>query len=184
MQTVDCDETMLKANSKEKEGNLKSITGSVIEHQTPSNRKRSSAKKSRVESLDKTLSKSGLYEISASKKDFMALLQKLEKAEDCEERSLFYFQPVIANSEDKFSKPYLPAMAKNMQMKYTLVLDLDETLVHFEENEDRSGGQFHIRPFAIEFLKQMSNHFELVIFTAALKEVNKSIILVCGLDFG
>ena len=47
----------------------------------------------------------------------------------------------------------------------TLVLDLDETLVHFTENQN--GGEFFVRPYASEFLKAMSGKFELVIFTAA-----------------
>ena len=41
----------------------------------------------------------------------------------------------------------LPDIKKNR--KYTLVLDLDETLVHFEESEE--GNQFLIRPFAQAF---------------------------------
>jgi Dullard-like phosphatase family protein len=50
----------------------------------------------------------------------------------------------------------------------TLVLDLDETLVHFAENE--SNGKFLVRPFAREFLVRMSRHFEIIVFTAALKD--------------
>lgn len=50
----------------------------------------------------------------------------------------------------------------------TLVLDLDETLVHFEENGD--GGEFLVRPHASEFIGQMAKYFELVIFTAAVKD--------------
>ncbi|OMJ72833.1 hypothetical protein SteCoe_28636 [Stentor coeruleus] len=56
------------------------------------------------------------------------------------------------------SAPYLPNYGN---IKYTLVLDLDETLVH-KHNE-----QFLIRPGAIEFIQTMKDYFELVIFTAA-----------------
>jgi len=49
---------------------------------------------------------------------------------------------------------------------YTLVLDLDETLVHFDQRK-RS---YRARPYAANFIKEMSKHFELVIFTAGLKE--------------
>lgn len=52
--------------------------------------------------------------------------------------------------------------------KLTLVLDLDETLIHYEEGV--GGGEFLIRPFASEFLDQMSKYYELVIFTASVKE--------------
>ena len=67
---------------------------------------------------------------------------------------------------------------------FTLVLDLDETLLHFEEvskylylkinfifiqlNENE--GQLSIRPGADSFLKLMSSHFEIVIFTAGTEE--------------
>lgn len=72
----------------------------------------------------------------------------------------FIIQPLPAEK-------YLPDKSE-LAHPYTLVLDLDETLVHFEENPD--GGEFLVRPHATEFLQMMSSHFELVIFTAALKE--------------
>lgn len=53
-------------------------------------------------------------------------------------------------------------------MKFTLVLDLDETLVHYEDNGVT--GQFFLRPFAQEFIEEMANYYELVIFTAALQD--------------
>jgi len=53
--------------------------------------------------------------------------------------------------------------------KYTLVLDLDETLIHFEEKDDGTS-QFLIRPYAQQFLNAVSEYYELVIFTAALKD--------------
>ena len=58
-------------------------------------------------------------------------------------------------------KAFLPDLKDND--KYTLVLDLDETLVHY----DWSNKQFKIRPYTRAFLKEMSQFFELVIFTAA-----------------
>lgn len=62
---------------------------------------------------------------------------------------------------------YLPPVQPDEQ-RLTLVLDLDETLVHFEENPE--GGEFLVRPFASEFLDQMGKLFEIVIFTAAMKD--------------
>ena len=53
------------------------------------------------------------------------------------------------------------------QKPYTLVLDLDETLLHYLEKNDYEG-ELKIRPGADEFLKIMSNYFELIIFTAAM----------------
>ena len=47
-------------------------------------------------------------------------------------------------------------------------MDLDETLIHFEETPE--GSQFLIRPHAQWFLKEVSKYYEIIIFTAALKD--------------
>lgn len=70
------------------------------------------------------------------------------------------------------STPYLPAL-DTTKHKYTLVLDLDETLVHYFYTP--TGGTFLIRPYCFEFLKDMSELYEIVIFTAAMKDVRKLI---------
>jgi hypothetical protein len=57
--------------------------------------------------------------------------------------------------------------------KYTLVLDLDETLIHYVEDKTakaRKGSDYYlVRPHAIKFLKDLSAYYELVIFTAGQK---------------
>jgi CTD small phosphatase-like protein 2 len=60
-------------------------------------------------------------------------------------------------------KPRNPA-----DCEYCLVLDLDETLIHFVENSQES--YFLVRPFCLEFLEQLSSFYEIVIFTAGVKE--------------
>ncbi|CAD8093279.1 unnamed protein product [Paramecium sonneborni] len=59
--------------------------------------------------------------------------------------------------------------------EYTLVLDLDETLVHYQEFP-KGGGQFLVRPFAEEFLESVSKYYEIFIFTAALPDYANFII--------
>ena len=60
--------------------------------------------------------------------------------------------------------PYLkPAKDPN---GYTLVLDLDETLVHYYEVGGE--GMFRVRPGCDKFLTEMSEIYEVVIFTAAM----------------
>lgn len=66
---------------------------------------------------------------------------------------------------DQLKLPFLPPVPDNT---FCLVLDLDETLVHYQELSD--GGQFLVRPYAEQFIQEMSKHYEIVIFTAALQD--------------
>jgi len=62
--------------------------------------------------------------------------------------------------------PYLsPSTHKS---EFTLVLDLDETLAHYVESE--KDPKLLIRPGAQKFLKEMSEIYEIVIFTAAMQD--------------
>ena len=71
--------------------------------------------------------------------------------------------------------PYLDKLPPEIENStYTLVLDLDETLVHFFYTP--SGGTFLVRPYCLQFLEEMSKIFEIVIFTAALKDYADSIL--------
>ena len=49
-----------------------------------------------------------------------------------------------------------------------MVLDLDETLVHYEEFEGE--GRVNFRPYLDYFLSELSTIYEIVIFTAAMQE--------------
>eukprot|EP01016_Furgasonia_blochmanni_P056097 TRINITY_DN94_c0_g2_i2.p1 TRINITY_DN94_c0_g2~~TRINITY_DN94_c0_g2_i2.p1 ORF type:complete len:569 (+),score=25.14 TRINITY_DN94_c0_g2_i2:139-1845(+) len=71
-----------------------------------------------------------------------------------------------AEGEVSISEPYLPLL--DPERLYTLVLDLDETLVHYHEDGMRE--EIRIRPHAHEFLKEVSKYYEVVVFTAGIKE--------------
>ena len=79
--------------------------------------------------------------------------------------------------------PYLPKLenvpkfCESIDKVYTLVLDLDETLIHFEIDEEidpaeEEPGYYLIRPGAINFLKELSQYYEIVVFTAAMPDVS------------
>ena len=78
--------------------------------------------------------------------------------------------------EEKPKIPYLDPI--NEKYKYTLVLDLDETLVHYVEDEESA--YIQIRPGTEDFISDLSNYFEIIIFTAALK--NYADIVIDSID--
>ena len=54
---------------------------------------------------------------------------------------------------------------------YSLILDLDETLVHFKVNpENESEGVLKVRPGVMEFLEAVDKYYELIIFTCATQD--------------
>ena len=66
-----------------------------------------------------------------------------------------------------------PYIKKPSNMEYTLVLDLDETLINFKPAEDESKGILRLRPYLYEFLDAMSILYEIIIFTASTQDVSK-----------
>ena len=91
---------------------------------------------------------------------------------------MFSIYKTLIKQNTSIAFPYLPSI--NTKYKYTLVVDLDETLVHYVEDDEKAYVQ--VRPFAEHFLKELAKLFEIVIFTAAdeeyadivLKELDKS----------
>merc|ERR1719230_1580505 len=80
--------------------------------------------------------------------------------------STIWFEPVPPMLPDLEQVPKLPPATSDA---YTLVLDLDETLVHYFEHD--GVGNYDIRPGMHEFLERMSQlGYELVIFTAATQD--------------
>ena len=72
------------------------------------------------------------------------------------------------------SVPFLPTIKPGYQ--YTLVLDLDETLIHYDIDESANEGFYLIRPDTLTFLKEMSDIYEIVVFTAAIPDYANWII--------
>ena len=83
--------------------------------------------------------------------------------------------------------PYLPPKEVGVP-EYTLVLDLDETLIHYSDrieaekeeakNNNLGGNEiredddwcFYVRPGLNTFLTNMAKSYELVIYTAAMRD--------------
>lgn len=85
----------------------------------------------------------------------------------------------------------LPDKAANVP-RYTLVLDLDETLIHCElekpseydisfpirDEYDEYDVYLSFRPYVFHFLETMSQYFELVVFTAGIRPYAE---IICSL---
>ena len=85
-----------------------------------------------------------------------------------------YFEKNKNNQIGFVPVPYLKTIPNK---KYTLVLDLDETLIHFKGNpNDDSSGILQFRPFLSEFLSSICRFYELVVFTAATQDYADPII--------
>jgi len=80
---------------------------------------------------------------------------------------IYYDNFKILLEKNKIKEPFLPPIDNN-KFIYTLVLDLDETLVHYIEEKDRHYVQ--VRPYAEYFISEMGKYFEIVIFTSAEEE--------------
>ena len=75
------------------------------------------------------------------------------------------------SNDDKYVSiivPYLPEEIEGKK-KFTLVLDLDETLISFRIDEHHRG-MVKMRPGLYKFLKNVGSKYELIIFTAGTQE--------------
>ena len=112
----------------------------------------------------------------------------LNNLDNIEHSINFHKQALTPNNKTKNfcseNKLLLPSKSPELQNKKTLILDLDETLVHsstspFEKNDiilkvELDGVIYNIyvlvRPGAELFIKNMSKYFEIIIFTASISE--------------
>ena len=74
--------------------------------------------------------------------------------------------------------PFLPAI--NPKYKYTLILDMDETLIHYFFTH--INGMFFVRPFCFNFLRELNEIYEIVTFTAGTKEYADNILNILDID--
>ena len=89
-------------------------------------------------------------------------------------KNLYDAYNTYQNFPNKIKVPYLNFPSKK---KYTLVLDLDETMVSFKFTEISLGiGKLHLRPGLEEFLEELKNYFEIIVFTSGTKDYADTIL--------
>ena len=69
-------------------------------------------------------------------------------------------------------RPVPPPYVRTKNSKeYSLVLDLDETLIHFKPHTNgEEAGTLRVRPGISEFLEEVGKYYELIVFTTATQE--------------
>ena len=84
---------------------------------------------------------------------------------------------VFLKDNECFQTVPAPYIKTKNRKNYSLILDLDETLVHFKvNNEDDTEGMLRIRPGAISFLEEVGKYYELIVFTAATQDYGDLLI--------
>ena len=91
----------------------------------------------------------------------------------CEE-NIFFTQikidiSFLNNNKINNNNISIPYINNPPTKKFSLVLDLDETLIHFSI-KNKNEGQLFLRPYLTSFLLSVSEFYEIIIFTAGMKE--------------
>ena len=71
--------------------------------------------------------------------------------------------------KNRVHPPYIPTQTSK---KYTLVLDLNNTLINYEKNKLNNNNIFNLRPGLISFLNTLKPIYELISFTNESKEIS------------
>ena len=77
---------------------------------------------------------------------------------------------LISSGEKIVSLPF-PYIKEESSKNFTLVLDLDETLVHFTLSDNDNKGILRLRPGIYDFLENIYKYYEIIIFTASTQDV-------------
>ena len=118
-----------------------------------------------------------------------SIIKEEKEIENNKFRTLISEQNSLENINDDDSSeenipqpeiPFLKAKDKKDKREYTLVLDLDETVVHYMEDEEEYNAYVKVRLGAENFINELSKFCEIVIFTASTEDYANTVIN--GLD--
>ena len=89
-------------------------------------------------------------------------------------RDNYGFNSVLASSliknnsiSNKINQPEVPYISFPSIKKYSLILDLDETLIYLDKIRNENNGTLKIRPGTFLFLEKIKKYFEIIIFSEA-----------------
>ena len=84
---------------------------------------------------------------------------------------------VFLQNNNKFRTLPAPYVRTKNNKEFSLVLDLDETLIYFKtKNNGEEGGILRVRPGINSFLDEIGKYYELIIFTTATQEYADTLI--------
>lgn len=113
------------------------------------------------------------YLLQKNKTKFNEIVQDIKSNE-----AIMYKYNLIYDDceEEEPPIPYLQPKNELLGKEYTLVLDLDETLVHSVKNNDGQSPKALVRKGTELFIDKLSEYCEIVIFTAGKQDYADSII--------
>jgi CTD small phosphatase-like protein 2 len=119
-----------------------------------------------IMSLMKKITQKNYEEINDFFREYILKVENLESS---------IVASILLNTNPNFVSHRPPYLHSPRAKSYTLILDLNETLVSFQQT-NYSQGILRLRPFLIEFLEEISYYYELILFTASTEYFAKPII--------
>ena len=126
-----------------------------------------------------------LKNYKSNKNDILTSMFKKIREKTYEEINIFFRENILRVTNIKGSILGSVFLLKNTNFRtlpspyvrtknnkeFSLVLDLDETLIHFKpRNNGEEGGILRVRPGINEFLDEVGKYYELIIFTTATQD--------------
>ena len=128
----------------------------------PSMAARTSIVKNNSISPDKIITDKPCNEVIQTESKEQLVAEQIKVSEDNKNSS--------STSQIFVEHPYTKNIPLNK--KYCLVLDLDETLIHYKvDAKNPDDGEMLIRPYMYDFLTSLDKYYELILFTAGTEEV-------------
>ena len=88
-----------------------------------------------------------------------------------------FFVSLYLKDNPNFRPVLKPYITKPNNKKYTLILDLEETLLNFRlKSENKGEGILKLRPGLFDFLNEMNKFYEIIVFTASCEDYADSLI--------
>ena len=134
------------------------------------------------------------YPSSFSQSYLMSIFKKINN-KSYDDINDFFLEYILREKDVKYSilassflksgeiitpRPY-PYLNYTSPKNYTLVLDVDETLFHFKINEDDDEqGVLKIRPGVFQFIDEIKEYYEIILFSEADKNYTELILDAVG----